>query len=112
MAISASSFPCAACIADGSEKHAAADSSSAIFLGVDQNGTRCFVRRGGGLLQAMQFLARHNALDDETRSTLDLPTASRVEIAEALGRPVFLSLTTAVVDEDRMDDDPSHIDVL
>ena len=37
---------------------------------------------------------------------------SRVEIAEALGRPVFLSLTTAVVDEDRMDDDPSHIDVL
>ena len=55
---------------------------------------------------------RRSAKQIVERRIPGIGAAARVEIAEALGRPVFLSLTTAVVDEDRMDDDPSHIDVL
>ena len=62
--------------------------------------------------QLMMVPRRRSAKQIVERRIPGIGAAARVEIAAALGRPVFLSLTTAVVDEDRMDDDPSHIDVL
>lgn len=70
--------------------------------------------RSGALRIDQQIVVprRRSAKQIVERRIPGIGAAARVEIAEALGRPVFLSLTTAVVDEDRMDDDPSHIDVL
>ena len=78
-------------VGDESEKHAA---DSAIFLGVDPRGKPCYARKGSGLMQAMQYLAWHHVLEDETRTTLELPPASRAEIAEALFHAVGMEVQT------------------